>query len=456
MESPCTGNKRQRSASSQSGISPDHKKKIVEINSPADVDKLVNFYKQPPLKMDDFDNLESSPLVKKIWEKLCAVEGKIDQMAMSQKLLEEKITKVDKKCTDTEAKAAKLEHEVSSLTKENTHLRKKLSDSEAYSKKYNLKLFNVVESSNEDTGMLMSKVAGIFSVMGLDLKRMYIDNIHRLPQQGKGPRPVIIKFVSFLDRNLVWQKRDILRQRGCEVTIREHFTIEIEANIRKLLPVRRAALDQNLEVTMSGDKLKINRQTYTVNTLNLLPESLRPENISLRSEGNYRFFFTGASPLSNWHPSTFTLDGVTYSCAEQYLMARKAHEFGDNEAKQKVMNALHPNEMKMYGSQVKGYSEHAWHQKAQDIAERGLVAKFQQNTGLREFLLKTEDCVLVEASKSDRFWGIGRGLYDPKILDNRGAWGQNILGQTLMAVRRTLKNEQNRNESRINANSELN
>ncbi len=40
--------------------------------------------------------------------------------------------------------------------------------------------------------------------MDLEPARIYIDTIHRFPSNGCGPRPVIVKFVSKLDRDLVW------------------------------------------------------------------------------------------------------------------------------------------------------------------------------------------------------------------------------------------------------------
>ena len=40
-----------------------------------------------------------------------------------------------------------------------------------------------------------------------------------------------------------------------------------------------------------------------------------------------------------------------------------------------------------------------------------------QNSALRSFLLSTGDKVLVEASPTDRVWGIGLGKNNPDALD---------------------------------------
>ena len=38
----------------------------------------------------------------------------------------------------------------------------------------------------------------------------------------------------------------------------------------------------------------------------------------------FTFFFGAESPFSQWHPAVFTVDGVEYNCAEQYMMSQKA------------------------------------------------------------------------------------------------------------------------------------
>lgn len=47
--------------------------------------------------------------------------------------------------------------------------------------------------------------------------------------------------------------------------ILEHFAQDVEANIRKLLPIRRAAKEQHLKVSMSADSLKMNNSVFNVN-----------------------------------------------------------------------------------------------------------------------------------------------------------------------------------------------
>ncbi len=90
---------------------------------------------------------------------------------------------------------------------------KQISDAEAYSKVYNLKIFNIPESINETRDTLLQNVYETCYEMDVDISQLYIDNIHRLPIDGTDPCPVIVKFVSEMDKNYVWDHRFILKQK---------------------------------------------------------------------------------------------------------------------------------------------------------------------------------------------------------------------------------------------------
>ncbi len=107
----------------------------------------------------------------------------------------------------------------------------------------------------------------------------------------------------------------------------------------------------------------------------------------MRTVSDYLFFFTGTCPLSNWYPSKFVVDDVTYFNGEQYIMKNNAITFGDTVAAKKIMECTHPWEMKRLGSQVNGSIQKVWKEKAPAIARKGLEQKFAQNDVLKAFLL---------------------------------------------------------------------
>ncbi len=139
--------------------------------------------------------------------------------------------------------------------------------------------------------------------------------------------------------------------------------------------------------------------------------------------------------LSQWWMSSFMINDETYCCMEQYMMAEKARLFNDNETLMEIMKSNHPKQIKDLGRQVKNFNEEAWVQRRYSIVFKGNYAKFSQNENLRQFLIKTKDRVLVEASPYDKVWGIGMSADDEHI-ENPLLWnGLNLLGFALMEVR---------------------
>lgn len=142
--------------------------------------------------------------------------------------------------------------------------------------------------------------------------------------------------------------------------------------------------------------------------------------------------------LSNWYPSVFALDGVTFSSMEQYMMYRKAVCFGDEKVAAKILATEDVAEIKAFGRLVSGYDESLWNGVRQIVVYEGLLAKFSQNPDLMEQLKYTGSAVLAECAVKDRIWGIGLSMHDPDRLE-RAKWrGQNLLGYALMMVREKL------------------
>lgn len=142
--------------------------------------------------------------------------------------------------------------------------------------------------------------------------------------------------------------------------------------------------------------------------------------------------------LSNWYPSVFALDGVTFSSMEQYMMYRKAVCFGDEKVAAKILATEDVAEIKAFGRLVSGYEESLWNGVRQIVVYEGLLAKFSQNPDLMEQLKYTGSAVLAECAVKDRIWGIGLSMHDPDRLERAKWQGQNLLGYALMMVREKL------------------
>ncbi|MGX1492960.1 ribA/ribD-fused uncharacterized protein [Streptomyces tendae] len=147
----------------------------------------------------------------------------------------------------------------------------------------------------------------------------------------------------------------------------------------------------------------------------------------------------GASCLSQWWPSPFTVDGVRYATAEHWMMAGKARLFRDAEAERLALAAEHPAEAKKAGRLVRGFDDAVWARERFRIVVEGSVHKFAAHPELRGFLLGTGERVLVEASPLDRVWGIGLAATDQGAGDPERWKGPNLLGFALMEARERLR-----------------
>lgn len=143
-------------------------------------------------------------------------------------------------------------------------------------------------------------------------------------------------------------------------------------------------------------------------------------------------------PFSQWSPCDITIDGVHYNCAEQYMMAKKALVFQDLEAHAAIMASEDPSEQKAIGRKVKGFNAAVWDTISRDVVARASVAKFTSSRRYFQELSLTQGTVLVEASPTDRLWGIGLYEGDPKVHDPAKWRGSNWLGQVLNETRDAL------------------
>lgn len=153
------------------------------------------------------------------------------------------------------------------------------------------------------------------------------------------------------------------------------------------------------------------------------------------------FVFFWGGTFSQWAPSDFVIDGIKYVTAEQYMMAKKALVFKDQEAYEEIMASKNPRDQKAIGRRVKNFNPDVWSVISREVVYQGNYAKFSQNPKMREELMATGDLEIVEASPYDKIWGIGLRESDPKAWDKSTWEGTNWLGIEIMRVRQKLREE---------------
>lgn len=145
--------------------------------------------------------------------------------------------------------------------------------------------------------------------------------------------------------------------------------------------------------------------------------------------------------FSNWYMAPFEIDGFTYHSVEQYMMARKAMLFRDEERFVAILKAETPERCKRLGRDVTPYDDASWFAIARDVVREACLAKFRQNPDLKLDLLATGTRPIAEASPFDRVWGIGLDAAEAVRTPMHKWPGRNLLGHVLMEVRQILREE---------------
>jgi ribA/ribD-fused uncharacterized protein len=117
-------------------------------------------------------------------------------------------------------------------------------------------------------------------------------------------------------------------------------------------------------------------------------------------------FFTKASPFSNHHKATITIDGKTYAATENYLFAMKAHYVAAHKVFKQIVNSDSPAlARKLGGGSLVWYHKIAWPHVAYGLLYKANAAKHGQHRILREKLLEMAGRRMVECNPHTTAYG---------------------------------------------------
>ena len=140
--------------------------------------------------------------------------------------------------------------------------------------------------------------------------------------------------------------------------------------------------DSRVSAYLRGDKLILNKQSYSTDTIQSLPRFVRStiDNPPVEKKSdNVTIFFGIDSPLSNFHPCSFQVDDIDYDSVEHYLAYQKAL----------LYDMKRPVLQKRRAKRLKNFNIYSWPEKAEDLLRLALSAKFSQDIDLRDLLLST-------------------------------------------------------------------
>lgn len=156
-------------------------------------------------------------------------------------------------------------------------------------------------------------------------------------------------------------------------------------------------------------------------------------------EPEFFLFVEKTCPLSMYFKAPFK-DGLgrTFPTLVHWLMASRAHFFGDLDA---VAQIISPgcSPAQAVAIKVKGFDAKKWEPHRFERMLAGSRMKFLQNSECREFLqVELGDRIPVYCHAKDEVWGIGLGEDNLDAL-NFSSWkGENLLGLCLLRIKEEL------------------
>ena len=195
-------------------------------------------------------------------------------------LLQEKNRFLQQQLDSTAEENVKLEEDFEAL-------KVRIVKQEDYSRRENLRFYNIPESAQEMNEECVQKVKQVLSDLGAppDVKFHAIHHTGK-PNTNSGdsstssgeprPRPILARFVSRMDSESIWIKRkELLKSRRFStVLIDKDLSPESARERAKLRAAYNKAKNLNIDkVLIKGKTLIVNSTKYSVNTL---PECLLP------------------------------------------------------------------------------------------------------------------------------------------------------------------------------------
>lgn len=280
----------------------------------------------------------------------------------------------------------------------------------------------------------------------MNLSGLRIETTYRLGSYGNSnsdrPRPLVVSFSNINNRWAVWKRRRTISfVKDTPVWLHEDLPKQLRNDNRVLQRIAKVAMltpDKYGEVKVKDFKISINGKKFSMDTLHRLPKELSPHSVYTPRSDQAVAFFTRHSPFSNHYACNFDLEGISFSCVEQYLAVQRAYLSRDKFLARRAMESQDPADHKAILNQLRNDNPQEWRDKAPGFIMKASRAKYNQNPLLKDLLLSTHPLQIGEASR-DTFWGTGCPLESQYVLDTE-QWASegNLQGKTLMSIRTEL------------------
>ena len=229
-----------------------------------------------------------------------ALKSELSEVTKSLNAVWEEVQSLKQKNKDIQDQCDAATRENSKLNEEISTLKNRLIKLEDYSRRENLRFYNIPENPGESSMECSRKVMDVLSELGADPENTKFHAIHRTgnpnttassnsavsnrvsTESTEGasrpprPRPILVRFVSRMESDWVWENRKKLMNssRFSSVFIDKDLSAESAKQRGKLRAAFSKATELNIgKVFIKGKNLSVNSTVYSVDNL---PDYLLP------------------------------------------------------------------------------------------------------------------------------------------------------------------------------------
>ena len=229
-----------------------------------------------------------------------AVKLELSEVTKSLNAVWEEVQSLKQKNKDLQDQCDTTTRENSKLNEEISALKNRLIKMEDYSRRENLRFYNIPENPGESSVECSSKIIDVLSELGADPENIMFHAIHRTGNPSNTassnsavsneastesrewasrparPRPILVRFVSRMDSDWVWENKKKLvdSSRFSSVFIDKDLSAESARQRGKLRAAYRKAKELNIgKVFIKGKNISVNSTVYSVDNL---PDYLLP------------------------------------------------------------------------------------------------------------------------------------------------------------------------------------
>ena len=226
------------------------------------------------------------------------------------------------------------------LEKNQTRLKKRVSDIENELYSSNVIIHGISESEDEEgperyklvTEVIARTIyASSYEEQIQIARNIPIKKTYRLGRyNSQGGRPIVINFVYHEDcENLLSNKKYLPRG----IFADRQYSQDTENKRIILRPIYKTAINHHSykgRCKMEGEFLTIHGRRYGVNNIGNLPKDLSGYKCTIREDPETIGFYGELNPMSNFHHCEFTVNNLRFHSREQLIQFNKAKHFGDH------------------------------------------------------------------------------------------------------------------------------